>query len=141
MVDEDECKNEMSDTHKIKKEKDLSEATSEGKKHEILARVRLIMCMDYIVNNIINYGDYDFKHAWNLTAVPNSPMRLVELLPEHLLLRYSFPGIEDDDSFESIMGMGVQAIAHAVYPNDWERIGPFLHRMQKVFVMNKENKQ
>lgn len=98
-----------------------------------MKKMKLLMCMDYIVNHIRNYDDYDFQHAWNTFGIPSGIMKVIDTVDESELVRRKINGIEDDEVFEDAFRVGVQSLVHAVYPKEWESVGPYLHPREGVF--------
>lgn len=99
-----------------------------------IKKMKLLMCMDYIVNHIRNYDDYDFRHAWNtICIIPSRLMGVVDTVDEGELVRRKINGIEDDEIFEDVFRVGIQSLVHAVYPKEWESVGPYLHPREGIF--------
>lgn len=96
-------------------------------------KMKILACMDYIVNNIKNYDDYDFRHAWNLLAVQGNIGHLIDGIDEKELKRNEVYGIESDKLFEDIIRIGVQSLVHAVYPKEWESLGLYLYPRKGIF--------
>lgn len=98
-----------------------------------MKRLKLLMCMDYIVNHIRNYDGYDFRHAWNLLGLQTDLRHVVDTVDEKELVRCKMDVVDDDRLFEDMFRIGVQALVHAVYPREWESIGCYLHPQSEIF--------
>lgn len=107
--------------------------TEERVSPSCMKKLKLLMCMDYIVNHIRNYDDYDFRHSWNTMGIPPGLMGVVNTVDEGELVRRKINGIEDDEFFEDAFRFGVQSLVHAVYPKEWESVGPYLHPRKGIF--------
>ena len=95
-------------------------------------QLKILMCIDYIVNHIRNFDQYDFHRNWNLSSgVTVSSDSLLSCIDEDSLNNVIGP-IVDNESFEDIVRIGVQAIVHAFYTKDWESFGPILHPRSNV---------
>lgn len=91
-------------------------------------QVLMITCMDYLLSHLRNHDGYNFQHAWNTTSGLNTPAACLLRHVDNGELNAAIGPIHDDESFEDIMRVGVQALSHACYTKDWEgKIGPYLH--------------
>lgn len=110
-----------------------SDMKSSDMKSSDMKKMKLLMCMDYIVNHIRSYDDYDFRHSWNLLAIPVDLGHLIDGIDEEKLKRNEIYGLENDEIFEGAFRVGVQSLVHAVYPKEWESVGPYLHPREGIF--------
>ena len=97
-------------------------------------QVLMLICMDYLIGHIKNRCDYDFHHAWNCSSgLIGSSDSLLSVIDDKQIGDCIGP-IPDDDSFEDIIRVGVQTLAHACYTREWEgSIGCYLHPERGVF--------
>lgn len=109
----------------------LAHGSGSSMTESIKKKMKILACMDYIVNTIKNYDDYDFRHSWNLFAVNSG--HLIDGIDEKGLERNKVYGLENDELFEDIIRTGVQSLVHAVYPKEWESLGPYLHPRKGIF--------
>lgn len=99
----------------------------------IKKKMKILACMDYIVNNIKNYDDYDFRNPWNCLAYKGDIRHLIDDIDEKELERNKVYGLENGELFEDTIRIGVQSLVHAVYPKEWESLGPYLYPRKGIF--------
>lgn len=114
-------------------EKLLHSIAEKRKSASCITRMKILMCIDYIVNHIKNFDDYDFKHAWNTMGVPVDLGHMVNTVCEEELSRCKMNGIEDEEIFEGTFRIGLQSLFHAVYPKEFESLGCYLYPRTGIF--------
>ena len=101
-----------------------------------MQQVLMIACMEYLVNHLRNHDGYNFQHAWYLLSGLNTPAGHLLRNVDRGELNRAIGPIPDDDGFEDIMRVGVQALSHACYLEDWEvKIGQYLHPNKNAFII------
>lgn len=124
----------MEEEKELKLDHKVGISITEKRRQQML----MITCMDYLVSHLRNHDGYNFQHAWESTSGLDTPSGCLLRTVVYGELNAAFGPIPDDDGFEDIMRVGVQALSHACYLEDWEgKIGPYLHPKKNAFITDK----
>ena len=120
----------MEKTKELKLSNKVTKNTTEKHRMQLL----MLTCMGYLISHLRNHDDYNFQNAWNSCSMMDKQAGYLLRHVDTRELDESIEPISDDETFEDIIRVGVQALAHACYPEEWEnRIGQYLHPKKHAF--------